>query len=81
MYTRSFVKVFIERDLTLREKCPYSKFSGPYFPTFGMNTQNKDQKNSEYEHFSRSLEVKRFIFITLVSYCDLFSVPGIVIGV
>ena len=26
-------------------------FSGPYFPAFGLNT---DQKNSEYEHFSRS---------------------------
>ena len=24
-----------------------------------MNTQNKDQKNSEYGHFSRSLEVKQ----------------------
>ena len=26
-------------------------FSGPYFPAFGLNT---DQKNSEYGHFSRS---------------------------
>ena len=26
-------------------------FSGPYFPAFGQNT---DQKNSEYGYFSRS---------------------------
>ena len=26
-------------------------FSGPYFPTFGLNT---DKENSEYGHFSRS---------------------------
>ena len=26
-------------------------FYGPYFPTFGLNT---DQKNSKYGHFSRS---------------------------
>ena len=25
---------------TLREKCPYSEFSGPYFPAFGLNTGN-----------------------------------------
>ena len=32
-------------------------FSGPYFPVFSPNTEtkvNKDQKNSEYEHSSRS---------------------------
>ena len=48
----------------LREKCPYSEFFGPFFPTFGLNKErygvslrvreNKDQKNSEYGHFSRS---------------------------
>ena len=27
------------------------RFSGPYFPTCGLNT---DQKNSEYVHFIRS---------------------------
>ena len=27
------------------------RFYGPYFPVFGLNT---DQKNSEYGHFSRS---------------------------
>ena len=26
-------------------------FPGPYFPAFGLN---KDQRNSEYGHFSRS---------------------------
>ena len=37
-------------------------FSGPYFPTFGINTErysvkmreNKDQNNSQYGHFLRS---------------------------
>ena len=23
----------------MREKCPYSEFSGPYFPAFGLNTE------------------------------------------
>ena len=27
-------------------------YSGPYFPTFGLNT---DQNNSAYEYFSRSV--------------------------
>ena len=29
---------------------PIRNFSGPHFPAFGMNM---DQKNSEYRHFSR----------------------------
>ena len=42
-------------------------YSGPYFPTFGLNTdrysvsvrmrENMDQNNSEYEHFLRSVYV------------------------
>ena len=36
---------------TLCEKCPYSEFSGSYFPAFGLNV---DQKNSECGQFSRS---------------------------
>ena len=52
----------------LREKCPYSEFSGPHFHTFRLNTEtysvnlffspnvgNADQKNSEYDHFLRSV--------------------------
>ena len=31
-----------------------SSFSVPYFPTFGLN---KDQKNSEYGHFSHSANI------------------------
>ena len=23
----------------LRKKCPYSSYSGPYFPSFGLNTE------------------------------------------
>ena len=54
----------------LREKCPYSEFSGPYFPAFRLNTERyrdteylsvfnpnavkSDKKNSEYRHFLRS---------------------------
>ena len=38
--------------LQLREKCSYSVFFCPYFPVFGLNT---DQKNSGYGHFSRSV--------------------------
>ena len=40
-------------------------FSGPHFPTFGLNTEryaltmreNTNQKNSEYGHFSRSANI------------------------
>ena len=31
-------------------------FTGPYFPGFGLNT---DQKKAEYEHFSRSGKQKK----------------------
>ena len=47
--------------ISLRKKCPYSEFSGLYFPAFGLNTEryevrkNTNQKNSEYGHFSRSV--------------------------
>ena len=34
---------------TLREKCPYSEFFGPYSVQMRENT---DQKNFEYEHFT-----------------------------
>ena len=33
-------------------------FSGPYFPAFGLTT---DQKNSEYEHFVRSGDIFRYL--------------------
>ena len=26
-------------EQTLLERCPYSEFSGPYFPAFGLNTE------------------------------------------
>ena len=29
--------------LPLREKCPNTVISGPYFPVFGLNTGNADQ--------------------------------------
>ena len=35
-------------------------FPGRYFPTFGLNT---DQKNSEYEHFSRSNNFQSLLLI------------------
>ena len=41
-----------DKVLTLREKCPYQDFSGPYFPVFGLNT---GRKNSKHGHFSYSV--------------------------
>ena len=29
----------IFRGISLREKCPYSDYSGPHFPTFGLNME------------------------------------------
>ena len=39
--TRLWLRCFslIESWLALLEKCPYSEFSGPYFPLFGLNTE------------------------------------------
>ena len=36
-------------------------FAGPYFPTFGLNT---DQKNSQYGHFSLSVYCVVALFYT-----------------
>ena len=59
---------------TLHEKCPYSEFSGRYFPAFGLNT---DQKNSEYGHFSRSanhlviLDIINLIYYITINFTYL----------
>ena len=53
--------------MPLREKCPYSEFFWSVFSAFGINTEryhpysvrmreNTDQKNSDYGHFSRSVQ-------------------------
>ena len=44
----------IHVNASMREKCPKTSFSGPYFPVFSPNTENKDQKDSVLGHFSRS---------------------------
>ena len=44
-------------------------FLGPYFPAFGLNT---DQKNFEYGHFSRSV----YVFISMsASKNGAFELP------
>ena len=45
----------ILKYFTLHEKCPYSEFFWSLFPAFVLNTENTDQKNSEYRHFLRSV--------------------------
>ena len=40
-------------------------FSGPYFPEFGLNT---DQKNSEYGNFSRSGYHAKY-YLNLIPRC------------
>ena len=65
MYSTIFLKGLLRRtDVTgehenvagnwfsQHEKCPYSGYSGLYFPAFGLNS---DQNNSEYGHFLRSV--------------------------
>ena len=56
----SWLKYYCVKSARIRS------FSGPYFPAFGLNTgisqysvrmrENTDQKNSEYGHFSRSVQ-------------------------
>ena len=43
---------------TLREKCPIRSFSGPYFPPFGLNT---DQKKSKYGLFTQCKKGAAFL--------------------
>ena len=43
-------------------------FPGPYFPAFGLNT---DQKNSEYGHFSRIVSFDKKL------HCLAFSLSSI----
>ena len=54
--------------LTLREKCPYSRILWSVFSHFRTGTvqirENTDQKNSEYEHFSRRTLRLVFSFYT-----------------
>ena len=45
--------------------------SNPYFPAFGLNT---DQKNSEYEHFSNSVYYGKFYENgQKLSFADVFQ--------
>ena len=48
-------------------------YSGTYFPTFGLN---KDQNNSEYEHFLRSgwEQFKRFFKVFLCNLTQLIVI-------
>ena len=46
-FRNSFKVLYISLRYTLREKCPYSDYSGLYFATFGLN-------NSEYGHVLRT---------------------------
>ena len=52
--------------LPLRERCPYSEYSNPYFPTFGLNT---DQINSKYGYLLRSVH---FQFSQVKKLCPYF---------
>ena len=59
------VRAVFQRDrevtiirITLRGKCPFRSFSGPY-------RENKDQKNAEYEHVLRSVRVGLFVIEAL----------------
>ena len=51
--------------ITLRGKCPFRSFSGQYFPAFRLNSENKEQKNSEYGHVLRSVRVGLFVIEAL----------------
>ena len=46
--TQRFVHMYLEHYV---KSVRIRSFSGPYFPAFGLNT---DQKNAEYGNFSRS---------------------------
>ena len=37
---KELLLLFSVHQVSLREKCPYSEFFGPYFPAFGLNTRD-----------------------------------------
>ena len=49
---------------TLRKKCPYSEFSGPYSVPMRENT---DHKNYKYGNFSRSAKADNFQKLSIKS--------------
>ena len=55
IFISHFLDIHKEQEKNDKKHCVKSvrirSFSGPYFPAFGLNT---DQNNSEYEHFLRS---------------------------
>ena len=63
----TFFETSSSSSLSLREKCPYFSFSGTYFPAFVLNM---DQKNSEYGHFSHSVQYLALHPIGLLSDCS-----------
>ena len=68
------------RQLNIIQHCVKSvstrSFSGPYFPPFGLNT---DQKNSEYGLFPRSATSSRIFFCPSKDACIHYYVIIIII--
>ena len=75
--------------LSLREKCPYSEFKCPYsefsifevflvriFPHSVRMRVNRDQKNSEYGNFSRSVFLEHYsTMLSIFSIkCDVIQI-------
>ena len=66
-------------SLALREKCPYSEFSGLYFLTLEIliispysvrMRENTDQKNSEFGHLLRYVNISFWSNFSTVDMCD-----------
>ena len=52
------LKKAFTKDCHCAKSVRIQSYSGPYFPVFSVRMrENMDQNNSEYGHFSRSVEV------------------------
>ena len=58
-----YIYILKSTKLPVSKKCPYSEFFWSVFSRirteYGERRENKDQENSEYEHFLRSVPCKR----------------------
>ena len=47
----NILKKNLPHRIALRQKYPYSEFSGPYFPTFGLNTHHLSASSPNVEKY------------------------------
>ena len=65
---------FVVTVKELTTHCVKREYLSEYLSLFGPNVGNKDQKNSEYEHFLCSYYGKLFIFVGVLDTLQWLNV-------